>query len=388
MKKKFAFMLAVTLFASGCGTSQTSTPQQNTPTSESSASAESTDNEDDKTESSKNTDDKNNKKIIVDDLGLTVEIPDNLERIVIADLPPLVHTFYVVNGSTENLAGALSENSIENTLLPIVFPEMKEVSSDFRKNGVLNIEELLSLEPDLILYRSDTPENTEMIQKTGIPAVAFQTTNGDNGNVVTPVASWIRMIADILDKDISHMDVELQAYESMGFVQSRLWDVEEKADTAYLTISEENINIIGAGQFGPFWSEIMHANDLGGNSFKGSQSISIEQLYELDPDVIFMSFSSITAEDFMNNPKYANLKAVENGRVYEAPQGIFTWFGPSTDIPLSFLWHAKLTYPEYFEDIDLVEITKTFYKDMYDYTMTNDDIEFLFKNSLGELYAK
>lgn len=327
-------------------------------------------------------------RILVDDLGNEVEIPETLERIVIADLPPLVHAVYAVNGGTEGIIGAPTTYALEENLFPTVYPEVLELETGFRKGGDINIEELLSLQPDLILYRADNAESAKLIQDTGIPAVAFQTTNGDNGNVITPVASWIEDLSFILGKDENSLDVEQKAYEAVGFVQSRVWDIKEQEKSAYLTAGVESIKMLGDGQFGNFWAQVSHTYDVGAADFSGSKEVSIEQLYTYDPDIIYLGLGSISAEEFLKDPRFQNLTAVKEGRVYRAPEGLFSWYGPSTDIPLAFLWHAKLAYPEQFEDVDLVSLTKDYYKTNYDFELTQENLEFLFTNSLEAMYAK
>lgn len=324
------------------------------------------------------------KIVVIDDLGREVEIPANLERIVVADLPGLVHTYYAVNGSTEGLVGGPKDNALTNNLLPSLYPEVSEISTSFKQSADLNIEELLTLKPDLILYRADIPETVEMIQNTGVPCVAFRTFNLDNGNTITPVASWYDMIATILGKETNSGKLSKYAHQSVGFVQSRIWDIPQEKTMAYMTFTPEALKIAGPGVFGSFWSEIIHVEDLG-MDFKSSYTvISIEELYKLDPEIIFSCFSSMTPEEIMSNPLYANLTAVKNGAVYEAPEGVFTWYGSSTDVPVSAIWHAKMAYPEEFADIDVVEITERYYKEMYEYTLTEQDIQDLFTSSLEQ----
>ena len=328
-------------------------------------------------------------RLVIDDLGYEVVLPKKVKRVVIADLPPLVHAYYVVNGGVDGLIGAPANNAILNTMLPTIFPEVINLETGFRDGGDLNMEELLSLEPDVILYRSDNEKTGEMIRNSGVPAVAFQTFNGDNGNTVTAVESWLKTLGEILDKEEQTQKITDESYKMMGLVQSRMWDIpeEDKVKMIYLSsTSKEQIRVSGKGLFGRFWAEIAEGIDVSGDDIKGAKNISMEQLYTYNPEVIFMVFSSLTPEDIYNDPSYAEIEAVKNHRVYAVPSGVFTWYGPSTDIPLSFLWHAIMLYPEFFEDIDLIEVTKEYYMDNYNYKITDADIKYLFTNSLEVIY--
>ncbi len=164
MNKKLvsAILLAALLMITGCGASSQEAAE---PTETVEEVVEVKEETNEATEA-------NAEKIVVDDLGYEVLLPDSIERVVIADLPPLVHAYYVANGSVDGLVGAPSNNALVNTMLPLVYPEVKDLSTGFRDGGNLNMEALLALEPDVIFYRSDNEKSGEMIRNSGVPAVA------------------------------------------------------------------------------------------------------------------------------------------------------------------------------------------------------------------------
>lgn len=387
MKSLALFALMGALLLAGCSSETTQSATTATETPEVSATTTSTP-EETVVEEETAEEASSGERILIDDLGIAVTIPENPSRIVIADLPPLVHTYYVVNGSSDGLVGVDADNSILNTLLPTVFPDLVDLESGFSSTGTTNIEELLSLEPDLILYRADDPEGAAVIQATGVPAVAFQTFNRDNGNTITPVQSWVSFMSFILDVEEDTEEYTRRAFESIGFIQSRMWDVEDITTSAYMNFSSESMTIAGDGLFGGFTSSIINTEDLGVAIGKGSSVLSVEELYALNPDIIFLSVGSLPAADVLAMPELAELDAVKNGRVYLAPLGIFTWYGPSLDVPVALMWHAKLAYPQYFADVDVVALTREHYAETYNYTLTDSDIEYLFANSLELLYAE
>jgi len=42
------------------------------------------------------------------------------------------------------------------------------------------------------------------------------------------------------------------------------------------------------------------------------------------------------------------------------------------------LWTAKTIYPDLFEDVDIRQETKSFYKNMFDYELTEDQVDNIF----------
>ncbi len=70
------------------------------------------------------------------------------------------------------------------------------------------------------------------------------------------------------------------------------------------------------------------------------------------------------------------MEAVLNDDVYLLPTGISRW-GHSTSLetPLAMLWALKTLYPEYSESIDLKSYTKMFYEELFEYDLTDEELE-------------
>ena len=102
-------------------------------------------------------------RIVVDQLGNEVELPAEVNRVVIASAWPLASVFCLFEGSVEKLVGLDPAiiSAAENSLLIKVAPEIVHVPSGFSKNGILNVEELLKLKPDVVLYASAVPGDYE-----------------------------------------------------------------------------------------------------------------------------------------------------------------------------------------------------------------------------------
>ena len=110
----------------------------------------------------------------------------------------------------------------------------------------------------------------------------------------------------------------------------------------------------------------------------------MEQIYEWDPDMIFITnFVPYLAEDLYNNAGFEGhdwsvVRAVQEGNVYKCPLGVYRWYPPSSDTPLMLLWMAQTIYPELFEDINLEEEMKDYYKNFYNIELTDEDIVKIF----------
>ena len=104
----------------------------------------------------------------------------------------------------------------------------------------------------------------------------------------------------------------------------------------------------------------------------------MEQVYEWNPDKIFITnFSSYLPEDLYDNTieghDWSQVKAVQEGEVYKFPLGMYRWFPPSSDTPLSLLWLAQQIQPDLFNDIDLDNEVKEYYQTFYNMTLNAED---------------
>ena len=48
------------------------------------------------------------------------------------------------------------------------------------------------------------------------------------------------------------------------------------------------------------------------------------------------------------------------------------------------IFYAKYLYPELFEDLDLAERTKNFYKEFYNYELSDEEVELILTDTLRD----
>ena len=60
------------------------------------------------------------------------------------------------------------------------------------------------------------------------------------------------------------------------------------------------------------------------------------------------------------------------------PLGMYRSYTPGADTPVTLLRFAKTTYPELFEDIDIIQETKDYYKEVFGLELTDDQAASIF----------
>lgn len=364
-------LLAGTMaLVTGCGSSE----QKETDTLTTEVT-ESTPTEEASTETEKTAEETGSKKIVIEDqLGKTIEL-DGVPDKVVTTIMPFPYIYYAVVGNSDNLIGCnpSSITAYENSALKYMYPELANANTDFVDTSfVVNIEELLKLEPDVVFQWNYMDEEIEKMEAAGIKVVALQY------GTLEDLETWIRIIGTMFDK-------EERAEELITYFHANVAEVEEKVGTLSMEdyenilILSDNLKVNGAG-FYEYWVEqsgaINPAGDLSGEAL----NVNMEQIYEWNPSIIYIgNFTDIQPSDLMENKlegqDWSVVDAVKNGQVYKIPIGGYRWDPPGVETPLMIKWLAKIQHPELFEDMDMREEVKEFYKDVYNFELTEEMLD-------------
>lgn len=326
-------------------------------------------------------------RTVVDQAGNQVEIPDKIERVVITSLWPLPSVYVLFQGSVDKLVGMhpASLSAAKYSMLTSVAPAVQNVETGFIKNGQINIEELMKLKPDVVFYSATNTAEKEILEKAGIPAVGFSTTIAQY-NTIETVNSWIKLLGEIFQQEDKAAGITEYGREVYNQIQVRVKDIPKKDKPRVLILfkySDTQCQTSGRNFFGQFWCDATGAVNVA-SSLNGMADINMEQVYEWNPDIIYITnFSRYTPEDLYNNKAlsrhdWSGVKAVKEHRVYKYPLGMYRWYPPSSDSPLSLWFQAKTNYPELFKDIDLEKTTKDYYKKFYNIELSDEQVRKIF----------
>ena len=75
-----------------------------------------------------------------------------------------------------------------------------------------------------------------------------------------------------------------------------------------------------------------------------------------------------------DDPRWQQIKAVREGRVFVNPSGAYLWDRHSAEAALQVLWVAKLLHPAQFADLDVNQETKRFYARFFHHVLTDSEL--------------
>ncbi len=317
---------------------------------------------------------------VIDQNGMEAIIPANPERLVTTALP--LPSIYALTGAPiEYLVGVHpgSTSAIENSIMATMYPELVGIADNFIEGTDVNVEELLKLEPDVVLYWAEYLEQYEAMNNAGINAVGVKTQS--NGNVLATLESWLEIMGEIFG-DTGNVDEVIeygrQVEAEIAEKTAELSD-NEKPGVLYLyNHSADDISVSGADFYGHYWIDAAGGTNVAA-SLNGPTSVNMEQIYEWNPDIIIITtFTETMPEDLYNNTidgqDWSHIDAVKNGKVYKEPLGVYRWFPPSGDAPLMLKWMAQTLNPELF-DYDMKEEIEDYYERFYNYDLEEEQVE-------------
>ncbi len=326
-------------------------------------------------------------KIVQDQLGRDVTIPNDPERVVVGGILPYFSTWFVATNSTKEIVGMHpnSYNAASNSMLAKMSPDVLKASTDFIQNGEVNVEELMKVDPQVYFEIANDTKSIEKLDEAGINTMALQTVEVADANPVKTFNSWLKLTAEIKGGDAT--DRADKYIDNVNSVQkdidAKLKDVKDEEKPRVLVLhqhSDKSIVVAGQNLWGEYWVNSTGGNDIvSADGVQGQKEVNMEQIYKWNPDIIYITnFTETQPEDLIGNKvsgqDWSEVKAVQDKKVYKIPLGIYRWFPPSGDSPLMLKWMASHNQPELF-DYDMNKEIKSYYKDFYNFDVTDDEVE-------------
>ncbi|OPY20891.1 MAG: corrinoid ABC transporter substrate-binding protein [Methanobacterium sp. PtaU1.Bin097] len=295
---------------------------------------------------------------ITDAANRTVQVPVQVNRVVGTGTS---NRNIIYLNSSDKLVGveqieSSSAGGWENQLpYMIANPELRNlpVIGDARKN-LVNYEKIIELDPDVI-FAGNPQQAVDIQNKTGIPTVVVYVGAVETPEQMDKYKESLKIMGKVLGK-------ETRADELVNYIDSCQEDL---ANRTRNVSSNKTVYVGGQVYYGahditstnphypPF--TLLNANNIASviNTTANATShaqIDREQLIKWNPDVIFIESGSLTSvmNDTSKHPEYNDLKAIQDGNVYEVLSCCY-----DKDIMFADAYYiGKILYPEQFSDVD------------------------------------
>lgn len=317
--------------------------------------------------------------------GNEVEIPaaSQIKRVVI--ISPPVMSFAVQTIPDTNMIVGITHRAFDTSnreILDKVFPDWKSVDTSFLDASfAVNKESLLKLDPDIIFYYGNIQKKG--IENIGIPSVDFFSKELKGPEAFS--VAWDGLLREIFGKDSSasqKKEWERTDEKVAGLLEKKGTG---KVKTGLCVVSDEAGKIVVSGQdsfdaYAQSYFDESGIQNVAGD-LQGGQEVSMEKIYEWNPDMIIV-FHDAPAKFILDNSikgqDWSLLDAWKNKAVYDIPRTTFSWITPCADAPLMPLWLLQKAYPELLSESEMRKETVDYYKRNYQIDLTDSNLDSIF----------
>ena len=306
-------------------------------------------------------------KTVVDAYGRSVEVPKDAKTAATVGSGA---RFVVYAGAQDKLIAVTEMETTPTMNRPyaIAYKDLfANLPSTSNGNHLLetnvNEEQLMDLNPDVIVSSRSAEECDALQKDTGIPVIGITYQN--------------QLFTDNVYNSITCVGEALGTEDHANEVVDKLkeWDADLKARTADIADADKPsvyvgaVNYKGAKSFTGTYANYAPLVELNAKNVadetgqKAAVDVDLEQIGNWDPDYMFLNAGNmdLMKTDYANNQAFFDgLKAFQQGNLYTQP--FFNFNGTNIDTGICDTYFIGATiYPDKFADVDL----KAKYSEIY-----------------------
>ncbi len=324
---------------------------------------------------------------ITDMYGRTLSVARTIRRVLTSG-PVEMELVYML--APDKLAGLSFSFGGSAPLIPDKYRHLPVMGGWFgTQTG--NYETFIAAKPDIILEGFETNIKERQEKFGSIPVVglcAGDRTTNYAGDSLTGYEQEIRFLGELLD--VRPQAASLIAYykEAMKYVTGIVSSVPGKDRIkVYYAEGNDGFSTDPNGSMHTRLLEFCGGINVARVALKsgiGMADASMEQILLWNPDMIIIGRGSQTSlfHTVMTDPRWTQLRAVQNRKVAVRPDNPFSWFdGPPGPIQIvGMYWMVNKLYPERTAGLDLRSKVKAFYSKFLHYDLTDERLAQLLAN--------
>ena len=304
---------------------------------------------------------------VTDCAGRTVAVPKDPQSICC--VCPFSGPIIVMCGYGDRVTTSCN-NMTRSNLLEMICPGIADAVV-VKSSGSVNAEAVLEYGTDLIFVNDGTYETAEERAKLDSLGVPYVVVGFDD---LESQLDAMLVIGRALGAEEKMQDYTDWCKSVYADVQQTLSEAPSDPVDLYHAVNEA-VRTDYAGSICDEWITMTNVNDVSlGSDLTvegGKAYTTLEQIYAWDPDVIICNEAGV--DDYiLSDEKWAGLRCVRDGAVYQIPVGISRMGHPtSSETPLALMWLMNLLHPDLYP-IDFTEELISYYDTFYDYPISEE----------------
>ena len=259
----------------------------------------------------------------------------------------------------------------DDSLNKKMFPNLGDRKTFTRDDAT--VENVAAVDPGLVLI--DVPDTVTALRDAGIPTAYLSVTSPET------IIQAIEIVGDALGGDAANVAEEYATYyngvlDDMAAKSAKVADA-DKPRVLYL---RNETKTIGEGSMPDNWITTLGGVNVGaelGAKGGAGSDVTTEAIIGADPDIIIAENADLLAT-LTTDEQYAEMTAVKNGAVYQAPLGTAVWSMGTAEAPLMLYWASQYINPDLYAGVDVDKETTDFFKQFYGYTLSSAELDTIF----------
>lgn len=301
---------------------------------------------------------------LTDQAGRTVALDHPAQRIV--SVYGLSSSLLIALGVQDRVVG-IEERAETREIYRRAAPAFLELPA-VDSGREVNVEETAALEPDLVILPLKLADSVPRLEALNIPCLVI------DPETMEGFLEAVQLVGAAVGAEDRAKQLATYHRDVMEDVGERCAVAEERP-TVYLA----GPDFLWTAGGGMYQDDLITtaggtnvAAQLEGDRWTG---ISLEQLVDWDPQRIFMvSYGGYGENDVVNNPRFAQLTALQNGALYTFPSSLEPWDYPTPSSVLGIYWLAAQLHPDLVSPEEYVAAAEDFYQTYYGISVTEEDL--------------
>ena len=306
---------------------------------------------------------------ILDMQNREVTIPDKIKGVVSVGGTPAINSFLFAFKKADIIQNGIEDENLKKMpfwkhqewFMPKLF-SLPQVSSN-PPSWTPEFEKLALTKFDIALV-NDTL-GASLLEKRGYKTAVINW-QGENS-----IQKSMNFFGELFNMQEHAKDYSEYYDKSINLIKQRTLNLKEKKSALYIRINNLSLPMVTTAN-----TIFEKAGGISTTANINQEHISIdmEKLFVLNPDFLFV-WGEDDVKLALNNPKFKDLKAVQNHQIFSIPMGAHFWTHYTPEQILCILWVAKKMYPELFEDIDMQKETSLFYEKFMGTKLSEEQIK-------------
>ncbi len=302
---------------------------------------------------------------VIDQAGREVTLPADIDSIVTNY--PIAGNILIALGVANKIVG-VHDSAPDSTVYQNLAPQLCSLPT-IGGMASMNIESVMALNPDLAIVPLRWSGEISKLEKANIPYLVI---NPEGVDLLYETIAMLGNATGSTDRAREFINYYEEQRQRMLEFSGQIAD----KTTVYLASHMDKLTAACGGMIQSELIELAGGHMVTAeNASSGWSEVSIEQVLEWDPDVIFtVQYSNYDDSEFFTDEQWSSVSAVVNNRVYRIPSYIDEWDTPVPASILGVMWMTSKLYPDLYSPEQMEADVLDYYKRFYDITLTAEDL--------------